>query len=187
MARLPYVDRFNAEPAVQEVFRKLERNGARIVNIYRMVGHTPAGMLPFMKLGNALMTKAQLDGKLREIVILRVAVLSGCQYEWTQHAAIAREVGVTEEQIAAVADWESSGAFDEREKTVLKFADEVFRGDDVTDETFARAGSFLNAREIVELTLSAVFWRAVAGVLLTLRVDVEEGGGLFGKTRSPRP
>ncbi len=184
MARLPYVDPESAAPEVREIFRKLEQNGARILNLYRMLGHSRAGLLPFIKLGNSMMTKAELDGKLREIVILRMAVLGGSRYEWEQHVAIARDAGVAEAQIADVTQWEGSSAFDEREKAVLTFADEMSKDGDVTDETFARVGGFLSTTEIVELTLSTAFWRAMAGVLVTLRIDVEEGGGVFGRKRA---
>ncbi|MDO8669980.1 MAG: carboxymuconolactone decarboxylase family protein [Dehalococcoidia bacterium] len=183
MARIPYVERDSASPEVQEVYRKLESNGAKVLNVYRMAGHSRAALLPMIKLGNSLMTRAELDAKLREIVILRMAVIGGSRYEWEQHAAIARDVGVTEAQIAGVPEWEKSSAFDDRQRAVLTFADELARNGDVTDETFARVGGFLNSTEVVELTMSTAFWSTMAHFLVTLRIDVEEGGGVFGRKR----
>lgn len=182
MARLPYVDPDNASPEAQEVFRKLERNGARILNIYRMVGHSRAAILPFVRIGNSLLTRAELDGTLRELVILRVAQHGGAEYEWQQHVALARDVGVTDAQIAALAQWEGSSAFGEHEKAVLTFTDELTRNGDVKDDTFARVRGFLNDTEMVELTLTAVLWFAWARLMVALRIDVEEGGGVLGST-----
>ncbi len=181
MARLPYVDRETASPEVREVFAKLERNGAKILNLYRMLGNSRAGMLPVIKMGNSLLNKAELDAKLREIAILRMAVLGGSRYEWKQHVAVARRVGLADAEIADVPRWESSSVFDDRQRAVLAFADELGKNGDVTDETFARAGDFLNTTEIVELTLSAVYWKAMAGFMVTLRIDLEEGGAVLGE------
>ena len=49
----------------------------------------------------ALLTETDLNTRLREMVILRVAERCDGRYVWIQHKDIARIVGVSEEQIAA--------------------------------------------------------------------------------------
>ena len=181
MARLRYVDKDSAVPEVADVFRKLESHGARVINLYRTMGHSAAAFNPFLKMGNALLTKAKLDARLREIAILRVAVLSGSKYEWQQHEGLAKEVGVTDAQVADLESWEDSGAFDDKDKAVLRYVDEVAKNVSVADDTFARLAGYLDETEIVELTLSIGFWGMVARFLVPLRVDLEEGSGASGK------
>ena len=57
---------------------------------------------PPLRLVFALLTETDLDPKLPEMVILRVAQPCDCRYAWGQHAAIARGVGIGDVQIAAL-------------------------------------------------------------------------------------
>lgn len=181
MARVRYVDKESASPEVADVFRKLEGNGARIINLHRTLGHSEAVFLPFLKMGNSLMTKAKLDARLRELAILRVALLRDARYEWQQHVVLARELGVKAEQVDGLPNWEASDAFDGREKAVLAYVDEVANNVGVADDVFARLSGFLSETEVVELTLSIGYWDMVARFLEALQVDLEEGGGTTTK------
>ncbi|MCL5958889.1 MAG: carboxymuconolactone decarboxylase family protein [Chloroflexi bacterium] len=177
MARLRYVDKENASPEVAEVFQKLEGNGAKIINLYRMLGHSRAACLPFLRMGNSLLTKAELDSKLREMAILRVATLTGADYEWKQHVTLAREIGITEAQIEGLRSWEGSAAFDEKQKAVLRYVDEMVKNVKVGDEAFANLQRYLNDTEVVELTISTAYWHLTALFLVALQIDLEETPG----------
>jgi RNA polymerase sigma-70 factor (ECF subfamily) len=50
----------------------------------------------------SILTRLELDPRVREIAILNVARLSAAEYEWMQHEAIAQHVGVTREQVDAI-------------------------------------------------------------------------------------
>src|SRR5260370_18575544 len=47
-----------------------------------------------------IFTSAEVDPKLREIIILRTAYLTDCAYEWEANAVFASNVGLTDEQMA---------------------------------------------------------------------------------------
>jgi len=188
MARVPYVDVNTAPTEVGEVFKKIEARGAKVINLYRAMGHSKATLLPFIKLGNSLLTNAKLEGKLRELAILRVATILGSRYEWQQHEPLARELGVTQLQLDGLADWVNSQSFDEREKAVLAYVDEMTRSVVVPDAIYERIAKFLGYDEIVELTMSIGFWGMVGRFLVALQVDLEEdtgesSGSLLGRSR----
>ncbi|MCD5413040.1 MAG: carboxymuconolactone decarboxylase family protein [Dehalococcoidia bacterium] len=97
MARVKLVEKDQAPPEVEDLFQRIEDNGAKIINLYRAIALTPPMISSFLKLGNSLLNKAELSPKLRDI--LRIAKLCGSEYEWTQHVPIAREVGVSRQQV----------------------------------------------------------------------------------------
>ncbi len=72
------------------------------MNVARMIANSDAAFYPFSMLGDSLLTRGKLDAKFREIAILRTAKVSQSVYEWTQHVPIAKAVGVTDAQIAAM-------------------------------------------------------------------------------------
>src|SRR6266851_8227908 len=121
MAFIPFVDEKNAPQVVREM---MERTPIKL-NVFRMIANSEAAVRPFSQLGNALLTKAKLDSRLREIAILRTAKVSRSVYEWTQHVPMAKHVGVTDAQVAAMDNWQGAQCFNELDRAVLRFTDEV--------------------------------------------------------------
>ncbi|MCL6611111.1 MAG: carboxymuconolactone decarboxylase family protein [Peptococcaceae bacterium] len=146
------------------------------LNINRMMAHAENSVRHFMRLGNSLLTQAKLDERLRELSILRVAALCRSNYEWHQHEILARKVGVTGEQIAAVRQGPESPVFNSLERAVLKYTDEVTLNVKSTDQTFEELAKVLSHRELVELTLTIGFYNLVARFLENTGVEIEGGG-----------
>jgi alkylhydroperoxidase family enzyme len=59
------------------------------LNIFRMMAHAEANMIPAMRLGNSILHRQKLSAVHRELLILQVAQLEGGAYEWRQHVPIA--------------------------------------------------------------------------------------------------
>jgi 4-carboxymuconolactone decarboxylase len=165
MALLPY----GSEESV--------RNAPVKLNVGRMIGNSEAAAKPFARMANALVMKTKLDPRLREIAILRTAKVSRSVYEWTQHVPMAKHVGVTDAQIAAMDNWQGASCFNDLERTVLRFTDEVAANVKGSRETLEALKKHLDATEIVELILSIGFWGMVARLLETTEVDLEEFAG----------
>jgi AhpD family alkylhydroperoxidase len=171
MARVRYVTSDDAEGDTKELLASMEEQGNEVLNIYRALGNTQS-LRNFMRFGSGLLLRGTLDPPLRELAILRIGQITGCAYEWAHHVPIAREAGVRDDQMAALADWRSSSAFDERERAVIAYA-EAAANIGVTDDIFAAARTHLSDEQMVELTLVAGFWGLVARTLEALAVDIE--------------
>jgi len=174
MARVHLVEKESAPPEVASIYQKIEANGARILNLYKVVANNPRVMLNIIRLGNSIIGQMALPPRLRELVILRVAKLTGSEYEWAQHAPLALEVGLTKEQVDTISDWQNSPEFNEEERTILQFTNEVTQNVKVTDQTFNELKKFFNDQLIVELTLTAGYYAMLARVLVALQVEIEE-------------
>ena len=176
MARLPYVD---PEQAPEKVRRALER--VPPLNVFRMVANAETAFRPWLAFGGALLSSLQLDPVVRELAILRVARLSGAEYEWVQHVPIALAVGASDEQVAAVdrGDLEDA-ALGVAERAALRFTTEVVndvKGSDEALDALRAAG--LSAREIVELLLVIGQYMAIARVALTAEIEIDEPGDVL--------
>jgi 4-carboxymuconolactone decarboxylase len=176
MARVPMIQNEKADPMIREMFEKIEKNGYRVLNLHRVLAHTPQVCRGFVRLGNAILFKGDLAPKLREIAILRVGHLTKAHYEWTQHVAIAKGVGVTQSQIDAVGGWVDSKAFDDPERAVLRYTDEVTQNVRASEATFQALRKFLSEKETVELTLVIGYYNMVSRILESLQVELEEDG-----------
>ncbi len=173
MARIPYPDPTQSPERVREALAGLPQ-----LNIFRMLAHAETALRPFLRFGGAILTELQLDPKLRELAILQVAAQAGARYEWVQHTAIARHLGVTDEQIAAVQQGELTAAsLNETERAVVQFAAEVLEGPRVSDPTFAAVSERLSSREIVELLLTVGEYLMLARVMTTLELEIDDAAG----------
>ncbi len=179
MSRMPYYEVENATGKHAEFLAKLKPH----LNIYRMLANSENAMKGFVRMGNALLHRCELDPALRELAILRVGRLSRAAYEVFQHERIAREVGVTEDKIAALRDATTeAAAFSDHEKAVLRFTDDVVRNVKASDKTLKAVQAFLSPAAVVELTLTIGYYMMVCRFLETTGVEGEEGQAEWLKT-----
>jgi alkylhydroperoxidase family enzyme len=168
--RIPYPDLEKASPEVREMLGRLPAPA----NIFNMMAHAETCVKPMMKLGGTLLGKLQLDPKLRELCLLHAVKLVGGEYEWVQHVPIARDLGCSDAQIAALGKGEDGAAcFDAREKSALRFTREVVVDVRASDAALAGVRKHLSNREIVELILMAGFYTTLARLTETLGVETE--------------
>ena len=186
MALLPYLDDKDASPDVL----KLLKDRPVVLNVQRMTANAQRLFVVRSRLSNALFTQITLSAKLRELAILRTAKDCHSVYEWTQHVPAAKHVGVTEEQIAAVENWQSAQCFSEVERLVLQFTDEVNANVKASRETLEALKQHLSPGEIIELLIIIGHWRQTASILETTEVDLEDFAGkinILERMSQPKP
>jgi 4-carboxymuconolactone decarboxylase len=153
------------------------------LNVFRMVAGAPRAVRPFMALGGAVLSTA-LDARRREIAVLRVAHASQAPYEWAQHEQLARNVGVTAEEIEAVEVEEPVASLDEECNLICRVADEVTRDVRLSDEALEQIIDRYGPREATELILLVSYYNMVSRFLESTRVEVENEPLLAGQTPS---
>ena len=166
---LPLID---LEGPIGERVRAL---GARQVNLYRSLAHTPDLLQAWIDWAWALRERCDTPRGLRELMILRTAVVMRSEYEWVQHVAMARTAGVTEQKVQAVPAWQTSDLYDPAERAALMLTDAILIGN-VTDAVHAEVAQHFSNAERVELVLTAGFYAMVPRVLDACRVPVEADG-----------
>ncbi|MGZ3291667.1 MAG: carboxymuconolactone decarboxylase family protein [Xanthobacteraceae bacterium] len=174
MARVPLIQEQD-HPEFAEVIEKY-RAGRRgkLINIYRMLLNAPPLAESWFNHSNTVRWKTSLDGRLREIVIIRMGHLTNAQYVLRQHVpALALAEGLSLAECDALADWRPSTSFSERERAVLAYADTMTRDIAVPDAVFNEVKRHFNTREIVELTVLIGTYNMNARVLQALELDLE--------------
>lgn len=168
MARIPYPDPQSMQPDIAD---RLKRLGS--LNVTRIVAHVPGLMVAYSKLGTQLLRDGVVDPLTRELVILRIGVLCGSEYEWHQHLSIARALGMPQTKIDAMRSGDLS-ALDEREAIAVRFVEQIRADGRVGDEVFASARALYTEAELVELSMLAGFYTMTAGFLRTFDVEIED-------------
>ena len=178
MSRLPMLPLEPDDPALAEMFAEVRARGWHVPNLYRVLGHSPRMLRAWLDFAWPLRLHAQTGRRIRELLILRGAQVSGTRYEWAHHVPMALAAGVTQALIDALDDgWESCALFSEPEKAVLRLADEVTRGPGASAECITALGQQgYSDAEITELTLTASFYVCVSRFLRSMDVQLEDEG-----------
>jgi len=170
MARIPYFDPAVATGRAAAAYAKLPP-----LNIFAMMGHAGELIDGFTRLGTQILNFTSLNPVLREIAILRVGVLSGATYEVFQHERIARRIGMSDALIAAIHEGPAAAAFDEGQRQVMAFTDDVVANVRAADATFEPLKDRLGYKALQELTLTIGYYMMVWRFLETFDVEIEEG------------
>ena len=95
----------------------------------------------------------KLDPVLRELGQTRVGWAIGSQFVFSQHCKMLRALGLSDDKIKAVAHWQISDLFDDKERAVLAYADclATAHGRTPVDVT-EKLKTFLSDEEIMEFT-----------------------------------
>ena len=151
--------------------KTLTRNG-RALRVFRTLAHHPRLLKRFNAMGGLFMT-GELDGRHRELVILRVAVRTGSDYEFAQHVLLGRKAGLTDEEIVATGAVDLDG-WPEEDRLLLTLADELLDHDQLSQATWTALEKRFDTQQLLELLLLPGFYRMLAGALNSLGVAPED-------------
>lgn len=154
------------------------RRGGKLLNLDRMLLHSPALALGWNAHLGAVRTSLALPARLRELVICAVAVLNNADYEFSQHAPEFLRAGGSPAALQALrdhdADCDAVQLFDAVERAALRLTREMTRQVVVTDDTFERVRTTLgNERHVVELVGIVATYNMVSRFLVALEVESE--------------
>jgi AhpD family alkylhydroperoxidase len=162
-----------ADPAASvdaDLLARIQAQRGRVSALYGTLLHSPPiadGWLHFL---TAVRRESTLPAALREMVILRVAVLNGAPYEFEAHRHHAEQAGLSHAQIDALASGAVQGHFDATAMAVIAYTDAMTRNIDVPDPVYAAVRDAFGDRELVELTATVGAYNLVSRFLVALRV-----------------
>jgi alkylhydroperoxidase family enzyme len=122
-----------------------------VPNVLGTLMHHPALAGPFLAYNNVLLSAPSLTPRLRELMILRVAWRARADYEWAQHVRLAGAIGITADEIDAVARGTDAAPWTPLERAALRATDELVDGYRVSDDSWGRLAQDLDERQLVEL------------------------------------
>ncbi len=148
------------------------RRGGTLYLLDELLLHSPPVADGWNQLLGAIRERAALPAAIRELVVLRVAVLNRAEYEWFTHEPEARRAGLGPAQLRAVRrdDADQDPAFDAVQRRVITYTDTMTREVEVPDAVFEALRPDFSTAELVELTATVAVYNMVSRFLVALRV-----------------
>jgi len=174
MARVKLIAEDEHPQLAESIARIKGARGGRLINIYRLMLHSPALANAWFDLNQAVRYGTEIDGQCRELAVIRVAILNDVEYVQRAHGpAYALKEGLTPQQVAAIADWQSSNLFTDKQCSLLAYTDAMTRDIGVPDNVFAEVRKHFSERQTVELTMLISAYNMLTRFLKALQVDPE--------------
>jgi 4-carboxymuconolactone decarboxylase len=151
--------------------------------LFRTLAVHPELMSRMRPLGSGILNHGQVPPRDREIVLHRTCARAGAEYEWGVHAvAFAQAVGLTTEQVAATAA-PTGGAEDpswsQQDALLIRLADELHDTSTVSDDLWAQLRPHYTDQQLLELIVTAGWYRTIAYVTNAARVPLESWAARF--------
>ncbi len=154
--------------------------GGRPPNIFTTLGRHRGLFRRWLWFAGGLMPGGKLPRADSELVILRVAHNTGCDYEWGHHERLGKRAGLSTEEIGRVRSGPAADGWSDRQRALLAAADEMHVEGRIGDELWARLAGELDEVRLIELCLLIGHYEMLAMTLNTLRVEPEHPAGRLG-------
>lgn len=146
------------------------------VNVFATLLRHPPLAAGLNALLGPLLVHPTIDARLRELVIMRVAWVTGSVYEWSQHWKLGQVFGVDPDDLAGVRDWESNSRYSATDRAVLTATDETLAGHALSDALWDELTAVLPAEAArMEVLMLIGGYQMLSGVLRSLRVPLDDG------------
>jgi 4-carboxymuconolactone decarboxylase len=132
--------------------------------------HAPV-TAPWFGFAGALLTEGALAPRDRELLVLRVAARTGCSYLRSEHSGAARDAGLSVAQVAAGPGDPEVTLWSERDRDLIRAADQLVASQVVDDETWQRLARAFDDRGLLELLLVVGGYTCLAMVLNSTGLD----------------
>jgi AhpD family alkylhydroperoxidase len=132
---------------------------------------------PWLRFAGRLMPGGTLPRAESELVILRVAHVTGSAYEWQQHVRLAKTAGLTDEQIARVRLGAEAPGWTPRQALLLRAVAELHADSRISDALWAELAREYDDDELIELCLLTGHYIMLAMTLNSLGVPLEPEPG----------
>jgi 4-carboxymuconolactone decarboxylase len=138
---------------VRLVYRLSRRQLGRDVDPVSVYAHLPRLLIGYGMFEQATAKQHRVEERLKALAETKAAAVVNCEFCCDIASSIAREAGVTEEQLLALPRYRESDEFTALEQLVLDYATAMSRTPTtVTDELFAALRKHFDERQLVELT-----------------------------------
>ena len=161
------------KPELADIEAGIQAERGRVSLLYQVLLNSPPLAQGWEQLLTAIRNRSSVPADLREMVILRVAVLNWAPYEFEAHVPHALKAGMSQEKIDALHDLKSpqvNEIFTHQERDVLALTDSMTRDIEVPDSVFDAAKSHFNDQQLTDLVATVAAYNMVSRFLTAFRI-----------------
>jgi len=125
----------------------------------------------YLTFNGHLLFASSLPARVREILVLRVAFLRKCEYEWAQHVRLGDIAGLTGEEIDRIVEGPERPEWDMFDRSLLRAVDELIEAARISDGTWAELAQHLDERQLMDLVFTVGAYEGLAMAIRSFGVE----------------
>jgi 4-carboxymuconolactone decarboxylase len=150
-------------------FRSKTDDG-RLIGPFNSVLYSPGISPAFLALQAAEQKNTTLDERVRQVMILTVGAVWGCDYERYAHAAVARRAGIPDAAIAALARGDPADGLSAKERLAQRFTYEITAHRRIDDALYDEAQATFGPQGLVDMLYLVGCYQTISSLLNTFKV-----------------
>ena len=150
--RLSRLDRSAVSGPSLAIYDRVLHDRGNVPNMFRTMAHRPQIFETIIAHMDAVLKTGKISTALKELVIVRTSQLNRTPYCLASHSTLARRLGWSDDQLAALFNAAASPLFSDSEKAAIHLAEVMtVNPHSYTDADLAHLRSFYSEGEVVEL------------------------------------
>jgi AhpD family alkylhydroperoxidase len=154
--------------------RPARENRSTSMNTLGTFAHHPALAEAFFTFNGHILMATTLTERQRELLVLRVAAVRQCAYEWEQHLYMARDAGLTDEEISRIAFGPDAPHWTRLEAALLRAADELIGDGAISEPTWAVLGGELDSQQLLDVIFTVGAYATIAAMMRSFDLDLDD-------------
>ena len=175
MARVPITTRESMTQDGQKIWDEIEQSRGGVARNYAAILNNPQAAGSMAGLGGYARFETPLDPRIKTLAVLTAAREAGGHYVWTVNQRGAKEVGLSEDIIAAIREFRAPVGLAPADAHVVQFVIEILRQHRVSDATFKALQSQIGDAGIIDVLVVSGYYHTLAHTLQALEVELPDG------------
>lgn len=163
--------------------RRTQRGGAGGNKALALLVRNPRLAEAFLTFNRYLLYESSLDERTKELVVLRTSLLLNSEYEWSQHVLLARQCGISDNEIDALMEGPDHDSWSADDRDLLRCVDDLVGTGHIDDATFEALRSRFDEEAILELVFTIGGYATMALAFNVARLPLDDGMEGFARDR----
>jgi alkylhydroperoxidase family enzyme len=160
-------------PDAQRELRRT-KGGPKGLNVLGTLAQHPPLMRAYHAFNGHLLYTTTLTSRQRELLILRTASIRDAAYEWAQHVVLGRDAGLTDGDIARVAEGPDAAGWSPVDAAMLRAVDELVADALITEPTWAVLAGALDRQQLMDLVFTVGAYDLLAMAFRSFGVELDD-------------
>jgi len=155
-------------------FPSQDANRPKALNALGMFARHPELTRAFNTFNGHVLFATTITPRQRELLVLRVAVLRNCEYERLQHEVLARDAGLSPEEIARTSEGPDAGDWSDLDRALLRATDELILDGVIADRTWSALRADLDVEQLMDVVFTIGAYEVLAFAFRSFGVELDD-------------
>ena len=146
----------------------------KAMHVLGTMAHHPELAQAYFTLNGHVLMATTLTERDREVLIMRVAAVRKCAYEWAQHLFMARDAGLTDEEIGRIAYGPDAPFWSVIDAALIRAVDELIGDGTIQEATWQTLSDHYDNQQLLDIIFTVGSYDLLARLFNALHMTIDD-------------